>query len=154
SIRFRKQAQLKRDRPGSSQEPSGRALEELQESEKRYREIVESSGDAIIGTDIDGVVTTWNPGAESIFGYSAPEALGRSIGVLVPPERSGEAAEHFEQIRRGQSVWRYETVRVRRDHQRIDVALSVFPVVAASGRVVGASMVVRDITELKRGEES
>ncbi len=109
--------------------------------------IVESSQDAVIGKSLDGVVTSWNRAAEEIFGYSASEIVGRAIMVLFPPELADEEPLILEQLRRGERIEPYETVRLTKDGRRIDVSLTVSPVRDASGQVVAASKIVRDITE-------
>jgi PAS domain S-box-containing protein len=114
--------------------------------------LVRASSDAIIGKDLDGTITSWNPGAELIYGYSADEMIGRSIDTLVPPGHDSELPSIMERIRRGESIADLETERVRNDGRRIDVALTISPVRDASGAVVGASTVARDITERRLTE--
>jgi two-component system sensor kinase FixL len=111
--------------------------------------IVESSQDAVIGKSLDGVVTSWNKAAEEIFGYSANEIIGQAILVLFPPELADEEPMILERLRCGERVKHYETVRLAKDGRRIDVSLTVSPIRDASGNVVGASKIVRDITEQK-----
>jgi PAS domain S-box-containing protein len=115
--------------------------------------IVESSDDAIASKDLNGVITSWNAGAERLFGYSAAEAIGQPVTMLIPPDRRDEEARILERIRRGERVERYETVRQRQDGTRIDVALTISPIVDANGEIVGASKIARDITERRRAEE-
>jgi len=114
---------------------------------------VEFSDDAIIGKNLDGVILTWNKGAERMYGYSADEVLGRSIYVLIPPERSDELPRIFEQIKQGEAVEHYETVRMRKDSRRIHVSITVSPI-RDDGRIVGASTIARDITARKQTEEA
>ena len=114
--------------------------------------IVESSDDAIISKDLNGIINAWNRGAEKIFGYPASEAVGKSMLMLFPPERMNEEADILARIQHGESVERFETVRVRKDGTRIDVAATISPIRDADGAVVGASKVARDITERKRTE--
>lgn len=114
--------------------------------------IVESSEDAIIGLDLDGKITSWNRGAERLYGYSAAEAIGRHTEIIMPPERLGETSQFLEQIRVGESVEPVETVRVHKSGRRIDVSVTVSPVRDALLRVVGASKIDRDITERKASE--
>ena len=109
--------------------------------------IVKSSVDAIVATTLDGVVTSWNPGAEAMFGYTAEEMTGRHVSVLIPPDRAGELASILGQIQRGRRVHHFETRRVRQDGTLIDVSLSVSPVRDRSGAIHGAAAVARDITE-------
>jgi PAS domain S-box-containing protein len=119
----------------------------------RLAAIVESSDDAIIGKELDGRITSWNTGAEKIFGYAAGEMVGDSIWRLIPPEREAEEREILDQIARGQSVQHLETVRRTKDGRLIHVSVTTSPIKDAAGRVVGASKVARDITERKRVEE-
>lgn len=114
--------------------------------------IVESSSDAIISRTLDGLVTSWNRGAELLYGYSAEEMIGRPITVLMPPEELGRSAENFERIRRGERIRNYETVRLRKDGARIQVSVSVSPIIDDRGNVVGAASITRDIGHLRRAE--
>jgi PAS domain S-box-containing protein len=114
--------------------------------------IIESSDDAIISKTLEGVITSWNKAAERVFGYAAEEALGRPIVLLIPPELAHEEALILEQIRRGERVEHYESERVRKDGHRIQVSLTISPIRDASGAVIGASKIARDITEQKRIE--
>jgi PAS domain S-box-containing protein len=114
--------------------------------------LVESSEDAIVGNDLDGIVLSWNPAAERIFGYTADEMVGRSGAALWPPERVSEVAHIFERVGRGERVVHHETVRVRKDGRRIDVSLTVSPVIAVDGRIVGASSIARDITARRQAD--
>src|SRR5439155_15428935 len=107
----------------------------------------ESSQDAIISETLDGVVRTWNAGAERIYGYSAEEVVGQSIAHLIPPELPDELDRILQAIRREEDIAHYETVRVRKDGQRIQVSLTISPIRDAGGRVVGVSMIARDVTE-------
>ena len=100
--------------------------------------VVESSADAIIGETLDGIVLSWNPGAREIYGYSAEEIKGRSISILVPPDRRAEATQVLEEIKQGERIKRYETTHVRKDGKRIDVSLTVCPVKDAAGKITGA----------------
>jgi len=114
--------------------------------------IVDSSDDAIIGKDLDGVILSWNKGAERIYGYSAAEMIGRPISVLLPPGRLGEEPEILERLKRGERVEPFETVRRRKDGQDIDVSVTISPIRDSRGDVVGASNVARDISDRKRAE--
>ena len=116
---------------------------------RRLAAIVESSDDAIVSKDLNGIVATWNEGAERIFGYSADEMIGQPILRIVPPERDDEEPRILERIRRGERVDHYETVRVRKDGTRITVSVTISPVKDPQGRIVGASKVARDITREK-----
>lgn len=124
-----------------------------EEDRSHLAAIVESSDDAIIGKDLDGTITTWNAGAERIYGYPAAEARGRPISLIVPPDHHDEVPDILQRIQRGERVHHFETVRVRKDGRRIDVSLTVSPIKDPAGRIVGASIIARDITEKKRAEE-
>lgn len=114
--------------------------------------IIESSDDAIISKDLNGIVTSWNRGAEGIFGYTAGEMIGQPVALLVPPERPDEEPRILERLRRGERVDHFETVRVRKDGRRIDVSVTISPIYDAQGRIIGASKIARDITAQKRLE--
>ena len=116
--------------------------------------IVESSHDAIVSKSLNGVITSWNKGAERLFGYAAEEAVGQNITLIIPPERRDEERTIVEQLTRGERIDHFETVRRRKDGSLIDVSLTISPMKDASGRVVGASKLARDITERKRAEEA
>ena len=116
--------------------------------------IVESSDDAIISKDLNGVITTWNTGAERIFGYAAQEVIGQSVTILGPPDRVDEVRGILERIRRGERVHHFETVRRRKDGALLDISLTVSPIIDETGNVVGASKVARDISERKRAEDA
>jgi PAS domain S-box-containing protein len=119
----------------------------------RLASIVESSDDAIIGKTLDGIITSWNKGAERSYGYSADEVIGQPISIIIPPELDDELPRIMGQLKCGALVHHYETVRVRKDGNRIHVSLTVSPVKDAAGKVVGASAIGRDITERKRAED-
>jgi PAS domain S-box-containing protein len=120
---------------------------------QRLASIVESSSDAIVSKDINGIITSWNRGAERLFGYAAEEVIGKSITLLIPEDRLNEEPEILARIRRGERVDHYDTVRRRKDGSLIDVSLSVSPVKDPNGKVIGASKIARDITERKRAQE-
>ena len=115
--------------------------------------IVESSEDAIISKDLNGIIMSWNKAAERTFGYKAREAIGKSITMIIPDDRLDEETRILGLIRRGEPVEHFETVRVRRDGTMLDIALTVSPVRDERNRVIGASKVARDISERKRAEE-
>lgn len=115
--------------------------------------IVESSGDAIISKTLNGIIISWNSGAERVFGYTAEEIVGQHIFKLFPLELTGEEAQILEKITRGERIEHYETVRVRKDGKHIPVSLTVSPVKNAGGNVIGISKIARDITERKLNEE-
>jgi two-component system cell cycle sensor histidine kinase/response regulator CckA len=125
---------------------------EAEATTTRLAAIVASSSEAIVGKTLDGIVTSWNAAAERIFGYSEREMLGRSIFVLVPEELHMAERELLERLRRGERVEFADTVRIRKDGSRIDIALTVSPIWDSSGNVVGASSIKRDITDRKRAE--
>jgi PAS domain S-box-containing protein len=124
-----------------------------EEVRERLVAVVESSDDAIIGKTMDGTITTWNRGAEKVFGYSSAEAVGKTIQMLVPPERANEEADILARVERGESVEHFETVRVRKDGKGIDVSVTISPIRDSSGAIVGVSKVARDISERKRAEQ-
>ena len=112
--------------------------------------IVESSDDAIIGKDLDGIITSWNRGAERIYGYTATEMIGRSITLLTVPGQGEEIEVILTRIKNGERIEHYETKRRRRDGSIIDISLAVSPIKGDNDRIVGASAIGRDITEAKR----
>jgi PAS domain S-box-containing protein len=131
------------------------SLERLrtQRAAQHLAALVESSGDAIISKNLDGIVQTWNPGAEKLFGYTAKEAIGQPITALViPDDRLSEEPEILQRIRRGERVEHFETVRHRKDGGLIDISLTISPIRDPQGRIIGASKIARDITEKKFAE--
>lgn len=114
--------------------------------------IVASSDDAIIGKTLDGVITSWNQGAERVFGYSAREAIGRSIDFLIPSDRNDEESRIRAKIAGGEPVEHYETVRLHKAGHRLDISLSVSPIKDATGKILGGSKIARDITSRKADE--
>jgi PAS domain S-box-containing protein len=116
--------------------------------------VVESSHDAIVSKNLDGIITSWNTGAERLFGYAAEEAVGQNITLIIPPDRRDEERAIVEQLTRDERVDHFETVRMRKDGSLLDVALTISPMKDAAGRIVGASKLARDITERKRAEEA
>jgi PAS domain S-box-containing protein len=128
----------------------------LGESEQRLRwlaSIVESSDDAIVSKNLDGVITSWNTGAERVFGYAAEEVIGQPITIVIPQDRQDEERTILTRIRRGERIDHFETVRQRKHGSLIVVSLTVSPVKNAEGKIVGASKIARDITEQKRNQE-
>ena len=130
---------------------AGKDPEELR---SRLAAIVESSDDAILSKTLDGVIATWNEGAARMFGYTADEAIGRPVTMLIPADRQHEEPAILERLRRGERIDHYETIRVRKDGMLLNVSLSVSPVRNAAGVIVGASKIARDITAQKRAEEA
>src|SRR5215468_10839807 len=127
----------------------------LREREQRFRwfaSIVESSEDAIVSKDISGIITTWNNGAEKLFGYAADEIVGKPVTFLIPSDRHAEERTILERISRGERIENYETARRRKDGSLVDVSLTISPVKNADGKIVGASKIARDITRQKRAE--
>jgi PAS domain S-box-containing protein len=114
--------------------------------------IVGSSDDAIISKNLDGIVTSWNRGAEAVFGYRAEQMIGRPISTLIPPDRLHEENVILDRLRRGERIDHFETVRRREDGREIDISVTISPVRDATGRIIGASKIARDITEKKRAE--
>ena len=127
-------------------------LKRAAEATARLAAIVESSDDAIVGKDLNGVISSWNEGAERLFGYTAQEAVGRSITMLIPREDEEQAI--LERIRGGERLKQYETIRRHKDGSMIDVSLTISPVKDVEGRIVGVSAIARDITERKRAVEA
>jgi PAS domain S-box-containing protein len=123
-----------------------------EETALRLAAIIESSDDAIVSKDLDGIITSWNNGAERVFGYLAEEIIGKPIALLIPPDHQKEEEAIMERIRRGQRVEHYETVRQRKHGSLIEISLTVSPVRNAQGKVIGASKIARDITGHKRSE--
>ncbi|MGA3163137.1 MAG: PAS domain S-box protein [Verrucomicrobiota bacterium] len=128
-------------------------LKRAEEALERLAAIVNSSDDAIISKTLDGIITSWNPGAEKLFGYSAAEAIGQPMLMLFAPDRVNEEEELLARIGRGESVEHFETVRIRKDGKRIDVSATLSPITDNDGKVIGASKIARDITERKRAEQ-
>ncbi len=121
-----------------------------QQAQQHLAAVVRGSGDAVISKDLFGIVTTWNPAAERVYGYSAEEAIGRHISFIVPEDHKNEEMEILERVRRGERLETYETERIRADGTRIYVSLTVSPITAPSTGLVGASVIARDITAEKR----
>jgi PAS domain S-box-containing protein len=117
-----------------------------------FASIVESSDDAIIGKNLDGIVTSWNRGAERIYGYKAGEVIGNSIVLIFPPDRREELDEIMRRVRRGEKLEHYETVRRTKDGRLLDISLTISPIYDGGGELKGASAIGRDITEIRRAE--
>ena len=120
---------------------------------QHYAAIVESSTDAILSKDLNGIITSWNRGAQFLFGYTAEEAVGQPVTLLIPVDRHNEEPFILGRIRRGESVNHYETVRQTKDGRLIDISLTVSPIKNESGEIIGASKIARDISESKRAQE-
>jgi PAS domain S-box-containing protein len=119
------------------------------EAARRLAAIVESSDDSIISKSLDGLIVSWNAGAQRVYGYAPEEVIGRSVAMLCPPERVDEVEQQLKRVRNGEHIEHFETTRVRKDGRRIDVSLSISPIKDAAGNVVGASAIGRDITDQK-----
>ena len=120
---------------------------------ERLAAIVESSDDAIISKNLDGIISSWNKGAQRLFGYTAEEIVGKSVMTLIPPDRHLEEAEILDRIRAGEHIEHYETLRQRKDGSKVWVSLTISPLKDAQGRVFGASKIARDMTERRRADE-
>jgi PAS domain S-box-containing protein len=125
-----------------------------EQASRRLAAIVESSEDAILSKDLNAIITSWNQAAEKLFGYTAEEAVGKPITILIPPNRHDEEPAILERIRRGERVEHYETVRQRKDGSLVDISLSVSPIRDGLKNIVGASKIARDITRRKLAEEA
>ena len=131
------------------------AEQRIRESEARYRAlaaIVESSDDAVLSKDLNSIIKSWNRGAERLFGYTADEAIGKPVTILIPADRPDEEPSILARIRRGERVEHYETIRQRKDGSMIDISLTISPIRDEEGRIIGASKIARDITERRRAE--
>jgi PAS domain S-box-containing protein len=125
----------------------------IQEKNKMLANIVESSNDAIITRSLEGIISSWNRGAEQVYGYSAEEVLGKPVSILIPSHSDDEGRELTEMIKKGERIHHYETTRLRKDGKVIDVSLNLSPVFGSSGELIALSVIVRDITERKKIEE-
>jgi PAS domain S-box-containing protein len=133
---------------GDVEQPS-----EAESAAQRLAAIVESSDDAIVAKDLNGVITSWNRGANRLFGYTADEAVGKPITILIPADRIDEEPAILARIRRGERIDHYETTRRRKDGSLVDISLTVSPIRNAAGAIVGASKIARDISERRRAQE-
>jgi PAS domain S-box-containing protein len=120
---------------------------EAEEEALRLSALIQSANDAIIGKTTKGIVQTWNPGAERLYGYSAAEMLGRDMTVILPPDRLDEEAQILERIGRGERVEHFDATRMRNDGRLIHVSIAISPIRGKSGEIIGASHVARDITQ-------
>lgn len=150
------------DTPRLQKEESEKARAELEVNERQEMEfargylaaIIESSDDAIVSKALDGTITSWNKGAERMFGYSAEEAVGKSILLIIPPELAIDEDEILKKLCMGERIDHFETERVLKDGSRIQISVTISPIRNACGKIVGASKIARDITERKRAEEA
>jgi PAS domain S-box-containing protein len=125
----------------------------IEQDLRRLAAIIESSEDAVVSKNLDGVITSWNSGAERLFGYTAAEAIGRPVTMLMPPELVDEEPGIIARIRRGERIEHYDTVRRRKDGGAIDISLTVSPIKDSDGKIIGASKIARDISERKQAEQ-
>jgi PAS domain S-box-containing protein len=130
-----------------------KTTQEIGEYRARLASIIDSSADAIIGKELDGTITSWNRGAEAMYGYTAEEAIGKNISLVTAKERPDEIPSILARLSRGERIEHYESVRVTKDGRRLDVSLSISPIREAGGKIVGASAIARDITAQKRAED-
>ena len=136
----------------ANEELHRRTIEQLGEYRSRLASIIDSSEDAILSKDLNGTITSWNKGAERIYGYTAEEVVGKHISLLTLSDRPNEIPEILEKIARGESIEHYESARLAKDGRRLEVSISVSPLRNAAGEIVGASAIARDITAQKRTE--
>jgi len=120
---------------------------------QHYQAIVESSDDAILSKSLDGVILSWNNGAERLFGFPADEAVGKPVTIIIPLDRRDEEPTILDKIHRGERIHHFETVRQRKDGTLLDISLTISPIRNSAGKIVGASKIARDITELKKARE-
>jgi PAS domain S-box-containing protein len=118
-----------------------------------YQAIIESSDDAILSKDLDGVILSWNQGATRLFGFTAEEAVGRPVTIIIPRDRLDEEPAILEKIHRGERIEHFETVRQRKDGSFVDISLTISPIRNSRGKIIGASKIARDITELKKARD-
>jgi PAS domain S-box-containing protein len=136
----------------ANEELHRRTTEQLGEYRSRLASIIDSSEDAILSKDLSGTITSWNKGAERIYGYAPEEVVGKNMSLLIPSDRPDEVPEILRKIARGEGIEHHESVRVTKDGRRLDVSISVSPLSDAAGEIVGASVIARDITAPKRAE--
>jgi PAS domain S-box-containing protein len=134
------------------EEERNRSLKREQEIRAHLAAIVESSDDAILSKTLDGIITSWNEAAMRLYGYTAEEVIGQTVSMLMPPEQADDFPQIMQRLKRGERIDHYETVRVAKDGKRINISLTVSPIKDASGHLIGASAVARNITEQKRAE--
>ena len=125
----------------------------VEDAAQRYTAIVESTDDAVLAKDLTGTITNWNGGAERLFGYTAEEAIGQPIAMLIPLDRHDEEPNILRRIKNGERIDHYETIRRRKDGSLVEISLTVSPIRNRTGRIVGASKIAHDITDRRRAEE-
>ncbi len=145
---------LENAKPTDDQKKAKSLRVDPEEAALRWAAIVESSDDAIASKDLNGIITSWNPAAERIFGWKAEEIIGKSVLTIIPPELQYEEPTILDRLRRGIRIEHYETTRVRKDGRKIDVSLTISPIKDDTGRVIGASKIARDITERKKIDDA
>ena len=136
----------------ANEELHRRTAEQLGEYRSKLASIIDSSEDAILSKDLNGIITSWNRGAEHIYGYTPEEVVGKHISLLTPSDRPDEISDILQRIARGESLEHYESVRVTKDKRHLNVSISVSPLRSATGDIVGASAIVRDVTAQKKAE--
>ena len=141
------------DTPRAAETGDIEQASEAKSAAQRLAAIVESSEDAIVAKDLNGIITNWNQGAVRLFGYTADEVIGKPITILIPVDRINEEPAILARIRRGERVDHYETIRRRKDGSLVDISLTVSPIRNAAGAIVGASKIARDISERRRAQE-
>ena len=144
---------IEQDLRRANEELDRRTAQQIGEYRARLASIIDSSEDAIISKNLDGTITSWNKGAERIYGYSSHEVVGQNVSLLAPKDRPDEIPHILERIRMGESVEHFESVRITKDGRRLDVFLSISPLRQSDGEIVGASVIARDITAQKRAED-
>ncbi|CAN5576721.1 hypothetical protein BH23PSE2_BH23PSE2_10790 [soil metagenome] len=127
---------------------------QAEEISAKFSAIIASSDDAIVSKTLEGIITSWNPAAEQMFGYTMQEAVGKPMAMLIPPERLDEEPQILARIGRGERIEHFETVRVRKDGKQINVSATISPIRDGSGRIIGASKIARDITERRQAEQA
>ena len=147
------EASKKKAAPSVAPVEAKELVSEAEIARARLAAIVESSNDAIVSKDLNGVITSWNAAAEQLFGYTADEAIGRSIMMIIPEERADEEPVILRRIRAGERVEHFETLRRRKDGTPVNISVTISPIVDARGRIIGASKIARDISDRKRAEE-
>ncbi|MDB6108006.1 MAG: hypothetical protein JWO52_8005, partial [Gammaproteobacteria bacterium] len=142
----------------ASSRPSSSApapdLGELERARAHLAAIVDSSEDGIIGKTLDGIVVSWNKGAEQLFGYTSQEMVGQPITTIIPPEFHYEETEILAKIRRGERIERYHAIRIHKEGRRLNISLTVSPVRDMSGKIVGAAKIAHDVTENERAQKA
>lgn len=131
-----------------------RSEEDIQELNEKLSAIINSSEDAIIGETLDGTVTSWNPGAERLYGFSESEMIGQSIKLVEPPEKGGEISLTLSRVKAGERIAHFDTFRLRKDGKRVWVSISASPIRNNKGEIIAAMTITHDISEQKRSNES